>query len=208
MLDVTGEQWQQLMESAADRVAKIHDMEAALLTREPEKLTQLMREVDALQQRLGNDGNRADAQARLLAAAAGVHLEMASVNTWLGPWSTAVIASTLLGVQDGYRTVLTEHDTKVAKTAAVAVGKKAIDFIPVLGPILTGSVDAYDVANKREADLQTASDELSKMDEDSKALELLSLTFEALLAVTGETTPDALVERVTQRKARLLAAQT
>ena len=206
MLDVTAEQWQELVQSAADRIARIDDVQAAMLAREPGRLTQLMSDVEGLEQRTGDAG--ADAQARLLAAVAGVHLEMASLNTWLGPWSRAVIASTLLGVQEGYRAVLTEIDGTVAKAAAIAVGKKAVDFLPVLGPILTGSADAYEVANKREADLRTASDELSKMDAYSKALEHLSLTFEALLAVPSETSTEALVERVTKRKARLLAAQT
>ncbi len=104
--------------------------------------------------------------------------------------------------------VLSECDGRVAKAAATAVGKKAVDFIPVLGPILSGSVDGYEVANKREADRQTASDELTRMDEYSKALELLSLTFEALLAVPDELSTEALIERVTKRKARLLATQT
>jgi len=171
-------------------------------------LTQLIHEVDALAQRVSQRANDAVAQARLLASLAGVHLEMASVNAWAGPWSRAVTASTLLGVQEGYRTVLSEVDTKVATAAAIAVGKKAVDFIPVLGPILTGSADAYEVANKREANLQAASDELSQLGEYAKALEHLSLTFEALLAVPSEMTVEALIERVTKRKARLLAAHT
>jgi hypothetical protein len=208
MLDLTAEQWQELIQSTVDRIAKIDELQASIMKREPEQLTQLMRETDALQQRLSQGARNADAQARLLASLAGIRLEMASVNAWVGPWSRAVIASTLLGVQEGYRTVLTESDTKVAKAAALAVGKKAVDFIPLLGPILTGSADAYEVANKREADLQTASDALSKMDEYSEALEHLSLTFEALLAVPDEMTTEALIERVTTRKARLLAAQT
>ena len=206
MLDVTAEQWQELMQSATGRIASIDELQAAMLKREPGRLTQRMHEVDALAQRVQPARKRCHCTGTL-ASLAGVHLEMAKIVVWAGPWSRAVTASTLLGVQEGYRTLLSEVDT-VATAAAIAVGKKAVDFIPVLGPILTGSADACEVANKREANLQAASDELSQLGEYAKALEHLSLTFEALLAVPSEMTVEALIERVTKRKARLLAAHT
>lgn len=214
LLDVTGEQWQELVLGSADRLERMQAMQEAFIHKVPEQLGRLEVEISALQKRLTVSNARSEADARRLITLATVQLNMASSSAWLIPLAKAIVASTVKSVQDGYCEVLSASDTKVAKSAAIASGKKAIDFIPILGPILTGSADAFEILNKREADLRAASDELTSMDQYLSALEDMALSFEAILALpvdvdapmTVDTTQ--LVARIKKRKVRLLTEQS
>lgn len=210
LVDVTGEQWQELVLQLEARISTLVGLEATTFDTSSESLKATTAKVNSLCERIVRGERDLEVQADLLAVVARTHVDVVSVNTWLGPWTKALITSQALNVQDRYREVLHTTDSRVAKAAAVSAAKTAAALVPIVGPLITGTIDAYEVANTRNRDLQTTSDELTHLDEYLDALSRMAIVFEALLVepkragdVITFPTASEVSDRVLKRQRRL-----
>ncbi|MES2957386.1 MAG: hypothetical protein V4792_04310, partial [Pseudomonadota bacterium] len=170
LLDVTGEQWQALFTSTADRIETLQKNQTRLLANAPATVAAVGERLAAAQKKADPSDAKSQADAKWLKTVSSITLDMTSVGSWLGPWTEALVSQQLADAQESYREVLVASDSRVAKAVAIAAVKKGIDFVPIIGPILTGTSDVYDLANTRAKQVETASDELTRMDDYMDAL--------------------------------------